>query len=173
MDKKTYYKYDIALKPLTHEYIELVREWRNDHKIKQYARHQQYITQSDQEQWWRDKDNDENLYFLVEIDNLHVGLIWANNLKDRVETGFYIYDDKYQDGIFSYKVVTLFHEILFHEYKLEHIYCNIMDSNKRAIRFNTSLGYENIIYEGYVLTKEKFIKASKKIKPIIQEQSIM
>ena len=170
MKKTTLSRYDVTLVPLTKEHIQLVRKWRNDPSIKKYARDQHYITKEAQEKWWKSKDNDENLYYLVEIDNKYIGLIWANNLYKRTETGFYIYDEDYQNSIYSYKVVTFFHEILFNKLKLEFIHCDIMHTNKRAIRFNTSLGYKNVMYDAYLLSKDDFLESRKRILPIIQEE---
>ena len=81
-------------------------------------------------------------------------------------SGFYIYEDKYLNGIYSYKVIVLFYKFLFE--KIDTLYTDILEDNSRAIRFNLSLGFkkeDNL----YILTKENFYKNLEKIEKIIRK----
>lgn len=165
-------KYGIVLSKLTIDDINLVREWRNSDKIKQYARNKDYITEEMQKNWFAKLDESKNLYFVITTNNTKIGLIWANYLNaDEVETGFYIYEDEYLNSIYSYKIVTTLHHYLFDTLKIKNIYCDILNDNKRAIRFNTSLGFVQISTNNtesrYQLSYNSFTNALQKIDTII------
>lgn len=160
--------YGITLVPLTIEDLELVRLWRNSEKISKFARNKGYITKEDQQNWFRIVDNSDNIFFVIIIDNIKVGLIWAKDINKNCESGFYIYEDKYLNGIYSYKVVTILHEVLFDKIGVSQIYCEILSTNSRAIRFNKSLGFEYISKERYCLSKENFLQKLLSYKKIIE-----
>ena len=156
--------YGIELEPLSEKYLELVRFWRNSDKIRKYARNKNYITQEQQQKWF--KSLKDSIYYIVKIDNKPIGLVWVNNLSTKPITGFYIYEDKYLNSIYSYKVIILFYKFLFS--KTNRLYTDILEDNLRAIRFNLSLGFkkEN---NYYVLTKEIFEENIVKIETIIRK----
>jgi RimJ/RimL family protein N-acetyltransferase len=165
-------EYGITLSPLASSDIELVREWRNSDKIKQYARNQDNISIEQQKSWFSKLDRDKNLYFIISIDNKKIGLIWGNYLNsEEVETGFYIYEDEYLNSIYSYKIVTTLHKFLFYTKKVKNVYCDILNTNKRAIRFNLSLGFKKIDTKDtdsrYILSLNSFENSLKKIEKII------
>ena len=156
LQNKTYTNYGISLKPLESKDLEIVRYWRNSEKINHYARDKSQISQVQQQEWFEKIDTDENLFFVIVIDDIQVGLIWARDVHNICETGFYIYEDRFLNSIYSYKIVTVLHKILFDEVCVSEIYCDILDDNKRAIRFNKSLGFKNIYEERYCLEKNSF-----------------
>ena len=163
-----YTKYGITLIPLSREYLDLIRFWRTSGKIDQFISTNGYLSKEEQIEWFKKVDNNENLYFIISVKNDKIGLIQANNIYGECKTGFYIYEEKYLNSIYSYKVVTLFHEILFEELKLEKIYCSILDSNKRAIKFNKSLGFKLEIENTYCLEKEVFYEKFKSYEQVIK-----
>ena len=65
-------KYGVTLKQLTHDKIELVREWRNDPKISQYMEYREYITSEMQEKWFEETNNDKNYFFLIEFEGKEI-----------------------------------------------------------------------------------------------------
>ena len=156
--------YGIELEPLSEKDLELVRSWRNSEKIKKYARNQDYITADQQKKWF--KSLKDSLYYIVKMDSKKIGLVWVQNLSTKPITGFYIYEDKYLNGIYSYKVIVLFYKFLFE--KVDTLYTDILEDNSRAIRFNLSLGFKKE-KEIYILTKENFYKNLEKIEKIIRK----
>ena len=157
-------EYGIELIPLSKEDLELVRSWRNSPKISQYARNRNYITSEQQQKWF--KNLKDSIYYIVKIDSQKVGLVWVNNLSTKPMTGFYIYEDKFLNSIYSYKVIALFYKFLFE--KVDKLYTDILEDNLRAIRFNTSLGFKKED-NFYSLTKENFYKNLEKIEKIIRK----
>lgn len=163
--------FDIVLKPLCFEDIEMIRKWRNSEHINRYALNQEYITKERQEQWFKSIGKDE--YFIIQVEQDPIGLIWFNYKEDLVETGFYIYKQSNQNSLLPYKVVTMFHNYLFNTKKFKSITCKIQNDNKRAIRFNKSLGYKKqnndskasryaLDYQEYLVTDAKIRKLLKK-----------
>lgn len=90
--------YGVKLKRLTHDKIELLRQWRNDPKIQQYMIYRETITPEMQEKWFQKINNDHNFYFIIEYEGKEIGCV---NIKDVDyekkcgEPGIFIYDDRY------------------------------------------------------------------------------
>ena len=51
-------KYGVTLEKLTHQKIEIVRQWRNDPKIDKYMEFHEEITPQMQENWFNRINND-------------------------------------------------------------------------------------------------------------------
>jgi len=163
-------KYGVVLKRLTHDKIELVRNWRNDPKIVQYMEFRDYISTEMQEKWFSKMDSDHHFYFIIEYDKKEIGLI---NIRDidyiqkTGESGIFISDNDYLNSDVSFRSVLCIFDYFFETLNLEKVIAHILKDNKRAIQFNTMLGFElqanqeNINNQLYFLEKEKyFIKRS-------------
>ncbi len=164
--------FDIILKPLCYEDIEMVRKWRNSPQINRYALNCEHITKEQQEVWFASLQSKEDEYFTIFLKGVPIGLIWFNHKKGLIETGFYIYEQSRQNSLLPYKVVTMFHDYLFDIKQFKSITCKIQKDNKRAIRFNGSLGYkkqsEDDKFDRYILNKQDYRKADKKIKTLLK-----
>ena len=167
MEIKIYQKYDITLRRLDLNKIELVRNWRNDTKISQYMDFKEYISSEMQINWFYKINNENNYYFIIVYSNEEIGLV---NIKDIDydkrcgEPGIFIYDDKYLNTDIAIRSALCNMDFAFEKINLEYLSGHIMSHNKRAIRFNKAFGYlidEN--QEGkekqlYILTKERYFK---------------
>ena len=162
--------FDIILKPLCYEDIEMIRKWRNSPQINRYALDRKHITKKQQEEWFKKLGEDE--YFIIQAKQEPIGLIWFNHKEGLIETGFYIYKQSRQNSLLPYKVVAMFHDYLFNTKQFKSITCKIQKDNKRAIRFNGSLGYkkqsEDDEFDRYMLSKQEYHKADKKIKILLK-----
>ena len=159
-------EYGIKLLPLKKDDLELVRFWRNSDKIKRYAKNKNYITKETHKKWF---ENLNGYYFIIEINDKKAGLIWLKKVDDHYESGFYIYEDKYLNNIYSYKIVTILHKFAFYDLGLNEIYCEILETNKRAIRFNKSLGFKKVDGIKYRLTKNDFEKHLQNFSSILEK----
>jgi RimJ/RimL family protein N-acetyltransferase len=166
--------FEIELRPLAHKDIETVRQWRNSDAIRRYALSQALISQEDQERWFQALQHKKDEYFVIVIQNLPSGLIWFNIHEEEIETGFYVAEERYQNSLTPYKIVTLFHRYLFEEKGFENITCKIMTDNPRAVRFNLSLGYKEVAsferYKLYRLSRRDYALANAKIKALLQRE---
>jgi hypothetical protein len=108
--------YGVTLKRLTHDKIELVRNWRNDPKIQQTMFFQDYITPEMQEKWFSRINNENNYYFIVAYNDEEIGLINIKDIdyeKKTGETGVFIYEDRYLGTDISYRAHLVMFDYVF------------------------------------------------------------
>ncbi len=160
-------KYDVKLKRLTADKIELVRNWRNDPKISQYMEFRDYITSEMQVKWFAKIDNDNNFYFIIDYNGSEIGLTNVKDVdyaKKTGEGGIFIYDDSFLNSDIPFRVIFALNDFCFDKLHLERMIAHIMSDNQRAIDFNRVLGYkkdESSPESGkmvYILTKEDYLK---------------
>jgi len=169
-------KYDIVLNRLTHDEIEMVRNWRNDPKVSQFMEFRDYITPEMQEKWFKSIDNDFNYFFIIEYRGKKIGLI---NVKDidytqkTGEGGIFIHDDEYLNSDVAFRATLCICDFFFETLNLERKIAHILSDNKRAIKYNLMLGFEkqpnqeNIYNQLYYLDKENYFKKRNFIKRLI------
>lgn len=166
--------YDVILKRLTEEKLEMVRQWRNDPKISKHMFFQDYITPEMQQKWFQTINNDENLYLIIKYKNEDIGLI---NLKDidyskKVgEFGIFIYEDKYLATDISYRAHLLFLDYIFEELNIEEVFAHVRKENSQSERMAFYLGYvandnndSNLDKLEYILHKENYLNNKNRLK---------
>lgn len=166
--------YGIELELLTHDKIEMVRNWRNDPKISIYMEYRDQISPEQQESWFYKLNNGkDNFYWIIKYNGEDIGLI---NIKDvdydklTGESGVFIYCDKYLSTDISYRAHLVMFDYIFNVVGLEYIYCRILKSNTRAQRFSQFLGVK--IAEGqdrvenqlYFLNKNDYLNNINRIR---------
>lgn len=165
---------NIKLIRLTENDLELVRKWRNDPKISQFMFFQGHITEEMQIEWFKKINNNNNYYFIIEIDREKIGLTEIKNINYEnmnAEAGIFIYNDDYLNGILSYKIIFLLMNFAFDKLKIKQFNVLIRDDNKRAIRFNNSIGYlknEKLGQNYYSLNQENYKQSKVKIEKILK-----
>ena len=169
--------YGVTLRRLSHDRIEMVRNWRNDPKISQYMLTHDYITPEMQENWFRKISNAETcFYFIIEYEDKPIGLICIRDVdykKKTGEPGQYIYEDEYLNSDVGMRASLCFSEFIWDILKLESMYIYVLDDNKRAIDFNLLIGYERLnenVGENvhkYCLTRERALNPSSKMQRIM------
>ena len=169
--------YGLTLRQLQYEDIEMVRQWRNDPRVSSYMAFRNHISKEQQEVWFNSVDNEENHFFIIDLNGESVGLCELKkiNRTNRIaEGGIFVFEERFRNSPYCVAVVVLLNEYGFGHLGLERIYAQILDDNPRAIRFNKMLGYE-FLESGdagkcvYFLTKEAFRKSSAKIKPALDK----
>lgn len=164
-------KYDVTLKRLTHDKIELVRRWRNDPKISRYMEYREEITPEMQEAWFKKIDNDNNYYFIIVYKGKEIGLINVRDIdyeKREGEPGIFIWDDDYLNSTVSFQSTMNLIDFCFGQLGLQKLVCHVLHDNNRAIKFNKAFGYklspnqENINNQEYTLSPTDYTE--KKIK---------
>lgn len=137
--------YGVKLKRLTHDKIELLRQWRNDPKIQKKMIYRETITPEMQEKWFQKINNDHNFYFLIEFDGKEIGLINEKDIdyeKKCGEPGIFIYDESlYETGI-PIKASFLMKKFIFHDLGLHYEYGHVLANNQKAMAYNIALGAE-------------------------------
>lgn len=136
-------KYGVTLRRLTEDKIEMVRCWRNDPKIQQYMFYKEYITPEMQKKWFERINNENNYYYIIELEGKEIGLANIKDInweKKEGEAGIFIYDDNYLDGVFSYQISLAMSYVEFTLLGLNRITAVVRKDNKRALDYNLSLG---------------------------------
>lgn len=170
-------KYGITLKPLTHDKIELVRQWRNSPKIQQFMEYRQEITQEMQERWFEKiSTSGRDFFFIMVFEDKEVGLI---NIKDvdfekkEGEPGIFIWDDEFLNGGASFRASLARNDYAWDVLKLERLVSHVLSDNKRAIRYNKMQGFvmapdqEGLYNQKYILEKENALKSKDKLIKIL------
>lgn len=170
-------KYGITLRPLTHDKIEMVRQWRNSPKIQQYMEYRQEITPEMQEAWFlKISTSGKDFFFIMEFEGKEVGLI---NIKDvdfekkEGEPGIFIWDDDFLNCGASVRASLARNDFAWDTLKLERMVSHVLSDNKRAIRYNKMQGFvlapdqEGVYNQKYILEKANAIKSKEKLIKIL------
>lgn len=164
--------YGVKLKRLTHDKIELLRQWRNDPKIQQYMIYREEITPEMQEKWFQKINNDNNFYFIIEYEGKEIGCV---NIKDidyekrTGEPGIFIYDDEFLNTDVPMRASFCQGDFIWDTLQLEELHIHVLKSNQRAVKENLFFGYEllpdqeNQDNQEYVLTRKRMIEVSKRV----------
>jgi len=158
--------YGVSLELLTHDKIEMVRQWRNDPKISQYMEFRGEITPEMQEKWFESLNNGkDNFYWIIKYKDEEIGLINLKNVnyeEKSGESGVFIYVDRYLNTDISYRAHLVMFDFLFEKIGIEIVYSHMLKTNPRAQRFGQFLGahlapgQENVENQLYVKTKSDY-----------------
>jgi len=172
-------KYDIELVRLTAARIELIRQWRNDPKIRKHMYFDGEITPNMQQKWFSAIDNIYNHYFLILYKNQSIGLIHLSDLdfeKKDCFSGLFIYEDSYLGTDIPVRASLCFLDYFFETDWVYTVFAKTKIDNKIAINYNQSLGFEiageTENREGFLmrLTKEDYEQKTLALKKIIGKE---
>ena len=164
--------YNIVLRRLTEDKIELVRKWRNDPKISQYMEYRKIISAEEQLKWFRKINNYNNYYFLIITGGMEVGLINIrdiDNEKKTGEPGIFIWNDNFLNSDISFRASALLMDFVFDILELQKLVIHVLSDNKRAISYNKLWGYrlsdnqDGLYNQEYTLDRENYQKYKNKI----------
>lgn len=177
-------KFNIKLKTLCEEDIELVRVKRNSDSIRNNMNYKEIIT-SDQQKKWFEKinsaiyNNDSpSFYFIINFNNEKIGLINGKDIDYNNKTsegGFFIWEEKYLGSLVPVmtSLITLDYTFLLNDYTANNI--KVIQSNSKALNFNKLLGYEitktDQSFYYLTLTKERYLKKSESFRKIIGQET--
>lgn len=139
--------YGVRLKRLTHDKIEVLRNWRNDPKIQQYMFYRAYITPEMQERWFAKLDKKCNFYFIIEYGGKEVGCVNIKDIDWKTKTGepgSFIYEDEYLNSDVAQRANFLLGDFIWKDLQLETLIIEVVRSNKRAMEMNKAVGYKEV-----------------------------
>ena len=140
------HRYGIELFRLQEEQIEMVREWRNDDKIRKFMFFQELITSDQQRSWFDRIDNDRNFYFIIRVDSKPVGLINTSKIdyeKEEADSGLFIYEDAYLGSHVPVLASMAMLDVFFPFFNLKRITAKVRVSNQAAMDYNYKLGFRS------------------------------
>jgi RimJ/RimL family protein N-acetyltransferase len=170
-------KYGVCLRQIGPKDLEMVRQWRNSSEISQYMAYRENITPEMQQKWYEGVCQRGDLYFVINIEGIDIGVI---NLKDidfiksESESGIFIADKSFQNSYTAYCASLCMGDFCAEILRLQHGKIHVLDTNRRAIRYNLSLGYKptDIVDAGenrlYIANRSDYLIMSAKIKKALQ-----
>lgn len=166
--------FGITLKPLTEEWLEIVRQWRNQTNVSQFMEFQATISPSEQLTWFKNITN--AYYFIILSDNTPVGLIDVkkiDNVKKTAETGLFIGNQAFVGSGVTLGASILLLDFAFNTLLLDNVTAKINNNNQAALQYNQFLGFEKTEnssskFSYWMLRKETYINLRNKLVKIVE-----
>ncbi|MCP3177558.1 GNAT family N-acetyltransferase [Desulfuromonas sp. KJ2020] len=139
--------YGVTLREVTEGDLETLRTWRNDPEISRFMVTQDHITPEMQNKWFETTRLRGDVNFIINYEGLDIGFIGLKlvDVKEKLyNPGVYFANTNYQNSHIPFMVAFCFWDFIFENYPDIKIKTTVLISNKRAMRFNKALGYEEI-----------------------------
>lgn len=158
--------YGVTLRRLTHDKIEMLRQWRNDPEIRQNMVYRETITPEMQERWFANLDLSRNFYFIVEYKGIEIGMVNIKNMdhvKKDGENGIIIYNEKFRGTDIPYRAFLVMYDWFFEELGYNNTYSHILITNPASKRLGEFMGYDKDVensvgeVEMWNLTRESYL----------------
>ena len=158
--------FGLVLRRITIQDIELVRGWRNQSFVRNQMLVQDEISAEQQVLWFEKINNPFNYYFIIEVNELPIGVIHAKNIDEQSmvgEGGVFIGDDKFIGTDIPARASMLILYFCFSKISVNTSLAKVKEDNFLALEFNKSLGYKEVKRsQGVIylqLKKEDFLNA--------------
>ena len=138
----------VSLKLIEQQDIELIRSWRNSKDVNQFFIFRGCISKAQQKKWFEKKSTSgKDYYFLIVVDNEPIGLIYTKNIDWDLregESGMFIGKKGYLNSLISFEASYLHGRHFFHKLNLQKNKIQVLESNKRALRYNKGIGFREV-----------------------------
>ena len=145
--------YQVSLRSLAIEDIEMLRIWRNSPEISQYMVSQEQISPEQQLEWFAyQKEQTDQKHFSVFYKDQLIG---SANIKvaqhqgkgdfasaDMLETGLYIGAEKYRANLLAFAPSLVLNDYCFEQLGTTALFARVHPDNSNAIQYNLKLGYQ-------------------------------
>lgn len=144
---------DYRLRPMTANDLDMVLQWRNHNKIRQYMYTQHEISREEHSRWYEAVNRDNNRYQLIfESSGIATGFInfTRHGEVPVADWGFYLAPGAVK-GV-GHQLGRLALDFAFTDMKLHKLCGEVLASNERSIRFHLKLGFqqEGVLREQYI-----------------------
>ncbi len=143
---------ELKLLPLNREYLEFVREVRNDPEVNKYLFTNVYISREEQERWYRRQLRDKKSRVFIALADEAIGYCQVKNI-DHVnrscELGFCIVP-RHQGKGYGVALVMQLIGYAKRKLKMHRIYLEVFADNEKAIKLYENCGFSK---EGILLDK--------------------
>ncbi len=147
-----------SLKRCTSLEIKLIRQIRNEEKIRKKMKTQHKILISEHSLWCNKvKSSKTNFFYTINYHDQLIGGLGFNNFNKKIlcgEWSFYISNKKNFIGLgasIEYKAI----EFLFKIFKLNELYCYVLGNNLEISRLHKKFGFKEISFTNY--SRKKFL----------------
>ncbi len=167
--------YDIHLKPLQLEDIELVRMWRNSKHVRSNMIYTKIISSQQQLSWFEGLNSNQH-YYIITTKDIKIGLIDVKNIDWQLKTGeagIFIGDLQYTESPIALNAILALMDHYFIELELTSLKAKVLKKNTTALFMNQKLGYQ-ITHEDTTcfhlkVSPEDYKKATKKFRNVLSK----
>lgn len=181
-DYETLSNYGVTLRLLTHDKIEMLRQWRNHPKIQKYMEYRDEITPEMQERWFqRISTSGKDFYYIIEYKGRDIGCINIRDVnfeKGEGEPGIFIWDDECWGTDIPARASFCMADFVWDVLNLKREIIHVLKDNKKAQQYNKQKGFklypgqEGVYNQKYVLTAEDAAKKNKRLKAFLLKENI-
>ena len=155
--------FGVSLRRITQADIEQVRAWRNQDFVRNQMFQSELITEVQQVAWFDTVNNPFNYYFIIEVNDKPIGVIYAKNVNPESmvgEGGIFIGEQPYLTTDLPGRASILLLYFCFNKLGLNSSLIRGKKGNEAALWYNQFLGYNVKLHQGeeivLSLTKEAF-----------------
>ncbi|WHH58339.1 UDP-4-amino-4,6-dideoxy-N-acetyl-beta-L-altrosamine N-acetyltransferase [Petroclostridium sp. X23] len=151
----------VDLTPLSKEYIDVIRNWRNSPDVYRYLFSHYFITPEQQQSWYENLLRDKSKLYMMVIekkDMKPVGLVWLNNIDNlhrTAEWGFFMGSKEGRNAGYAVEAEYLLIKYAFEYLNLHRLYGHVFTFNKKVISMHKRFGFqlegilrEHVYHEG-------------------------
>lgn len=143
--------YNVELKAIKQQDLELLRNWRNDPQVSQFMLSQELISAEQQLAWFKKIQRDDSQYhWMIYYKNQPIG---SANIKaiyqgqtlhnaTTIEPGLYIADERYRGNLLAFAPTLLINDYCFDQLKVKQLHAVVKQTNQAALNYNQKLGYK-------------------------------
>lgn len=176
--------YGIELRPVRHDDIELLRQWRNSDRVREQMHDQSIISSEQQEAWFLAiQHRFHEAYWVVYCQGVPTGMLCIKGKEklgseSEVDVGMYTGTppSPVKHSLLGFAMALMQMSIVFDTLALGSISMEVKASNENALKFNRLLGYrEQGTSNEFVrmrITAEEFIKGKKRLSRYFPEQTV-
>ncbi len=143
--------YNVTLRQIESQDLERIRSWRNDPQVSQHMLSQEYITQEQQQAWFKKVSGDQGQQHFVifykgeaigcaNVQSRGLGTILTN--AKTIEPGLYIADERYRGNIVAFAPTLLLNDYCFDTLNANKLLAVVKKTNQAALNYNLKLGYK-------------------------------
>lgn len=145
--------YQVTLRDIAREDLEMIRRWRNDPDTRQHMLSQETISPEQQNAWFDRLQLDPcQHHWLILYREKPIGVAYIKTVDDgetlkqptRVEPALYIADLHYRGNILAFAPTLLVNDYCFEQLGARELQATVKVSNEAALRYNEKLGYREI-----------------------------
>jgi UDP-4-amino-4,6-dideoxy-N-acetyl-beta-L-altrosamine N-acetyltransferase len=136
----------VSLKPVDKDDIELIREWRNSDLINNVSFSNKYISPEMQAEWFEKlPGNNTFIHWIIMAGNKRVGYAAfrdINPVAGKCEfASLYLGEPEYLGVGAGAKAEYLAIDHIYNNYKVNEIYCEVLETNPGVIRLHKKFGF--------------------------------
>ncbi|MEG3768075.1 GNAT family N-acetyltransferase [Alteromonas sp. 14N.309.X.WAT.G.H12] len=143
--------YQVRLRPITAQDLELLRQWRNSDFVREKMLSTALISEEQQQAWFKKMVTDTSqMHWLIEYRDTPIGAVNVKVTRrcdtvvtaQTLEPGLYIGEPNYQGNIVAFAPSLALYDYCFFVLGTKTLHAAVKRDNQAALKYNQQLGYE-------------------------------